>query len=244
MISVRNPAVIPLVLRTRGAVATQNLCALYDQGSRHFNFSSSVYGHSTVKRSLGAAQHYKCCYCEAKFLHSSFGDIDHFRPKGGHRQDETQQLQQPGYYWLAYSIDNLLFTCEACNRSYKRTFFPLSDPASRANSHNSDLGAESPLIINPRVQNPGAYISFRGEYPYAINGNEMGVTTIKVLGLDREYLNEDRREHLLLVKSLWLVARGNIPESGEARRELKRMKSDKAQYAAASRALLEKLQAA
>ena len=57
-------------------------------------------------------------------------------------------------------------------------------------------------LINPSVLNPEDYISFRDEVPYPINGHIYGKTTIAVLGLDREALNETRRSKLSIIKNL------------------------------------------
>ena len=70
-------------------------------------------------------------------------------------------LVQPGYYWLAYEWSNLLFCCRLCNQQFKRNHFPLADPARRARSHRDDIGQEEPLLINPAIEDPAAFLEFR-----------------------------------------------------------------------------------
>jgi uncharacterized protein (TIGR02646 family) len=74
---------------------------------RNFEFKASVYGAKSVKKTLLTAQHGKCAFCESKFEHVAFGDVEHFRPKGGWIQTDGDQLTRPGYYWLAYEWSNL-----------------------------------------------------------------------------------------------------------------------------------------
>ena len=169
----------------RGAAACATVCEAYTRAERPLKFESNIYGAPSVKRALAVAQHFKCAYCESKFLHSSYGDVDHFRPKAAVKQDHDGAEETPAYYWLAYDIENLLFTCEVCNRSHKRTLFPLVDARARARHHRSDLAAEESLIINPRLTDPGQHIGFRAEYPYPINGSRFGETTIRCLGRTR-----------------------------------------------------------
>ena len=58
----------------------------------------------------------KCAYCEAPTSVVAHGDVEHFRPKSL-------------YWWLAYSFDNYLFSCQICNQLYKGDNFPVSAAA-------------------------------------------------------------------------------------------------------------------
>lgn len=193
MIRIVKPAAPPEVLLARGATERATICRLfsrfeadYKSGAKRFSFSSSIYGHKTVKAALSAAQHGKCFLCEAKFEHVAYGDIEHFRPKGGYMQDEHDTLHAPGYYWLAYDWDNLFLSCQICNQQYKKNFFPLRTPSARAASHKADITAEKPLLINPATDDPQRFISFRAEMPYAVRNSRRGRATIRRSGLDRE----------------------------------------------------------
>lgn len=197
----------PEILNTKGKSETLALCAAYecdpqgyDAGKQAFNFDSDIYGHTTVKTTLEEMQHGKCCFCESKIKHIGFGDVEHYRPKAGYKQTTKDKLQKPGYYWLAYSWNNLLFCCERCNRHYKKNHFPLLKSTARARHHGDDIALETPLLINPTLTNPQAHIGFRDEVPYAIS--RYGKTTITVLSLDREDLNERRRTKLAELKVL------------------------------------------
>ena len=182
--------------RSRGPRATQRLKDAYDLGERHFKFDSGIYAAKSVKNVLIKAQYGKCCFCESTFMHIGYGDVEHFRPKGGFRQKESNPLSEPGYYWLAYDWSNLLLSCTLCNQRYKKNLFPLVDPAKRARSHHDNVGDEQPLLINPSEDDPGKHIGFREEIPYAVRGSRRGKATISTLGLDRPELEERRRERL------------------------------------------------
>lgn len=121
-------------------------------------FDSSVYAAKSVKDRLIADQHHKCVYCEQS-ANGDFGCVEHYRPKGGFTDAMDGKLTQPGYYWLAYDWDNLLFSCSKCNTTFKRNFFALKDPATR-NIAGEDIGAEEPLVINPYTCDPGDHIRF------------------------------------------------------------------------------------
>src|SRR5262249_38730812 len=83
VIRIRKPGAAPRILVERGAVLTEELCARVDAGEVLSSdlFKHEVYGAAEVKEVLRAAQHDKCCLCEAKLGHAQPGDVEHFRPK-------------------------------------------------------------------------------------------------------------------------------------------------------------------
>lgn len=54
----------------------------------------------------------KCAYCEANTQVVAHGDVEHFRPKSI-------------YWWLAYTYDNYLYSCQICNQIHKSDNFPI-----------------------------------------------------------------------------------------------------------------------
>ncbi len=165
------------------------------------NFDKRIYGHDSVRDALIEAQHKKCCYCEGKFLANAPGDVEHYRPKAAVRQRKDLPAMKPGYYWLAYTWENLYVCCPICNRSHKRDLFPLRDPDSRAVSHCDDLAKEEPLILDPGGGgDPRDHIYFRQDL--AIGRTSEGTTTIKLLGLNRLDLCDKRREKVEVIRRL------------------------------------------
>jgi uncharacterized protein (TIGR02646 family) len=195
----------PAILQILGVTETQKLITKVEAGEFDFEFLSSIYGHHDVKGSLIDLQNNKCCFCESKIGHISYGDVEHFRPKAGWVQND-EAINKPGYYWLAYDWANLLLSCQKCNQRFKKNYFSLQNPNQRAKSHQSDLSVEMPVIVHPVDENPEDFICFKDEIPVGIDKHGRGSKTIERLGLDRELLNEQRRERLMLIKDIYNLA--------------------------------------
>jgi len=211
VIKVDRPTTIPPVLRTRGAKLRRTHCRAYlrdpkayQTGAKTFAFDRDVYGHAQVKEQLRRAQHDKCAFCEAKVTHVAYGDVEHFRPKAGFRQRAKDALGRPGYYWLAYTWENLLFACQICNQRHKQNAFPLQNPAKRARTHQDPLPDEKPTFVDPAAEDPAPLISFREEVPFG--KNRRGTATIKALGLERAPLKERRKDLLDALRANFVIA--------------------------------------
>jgi len=100
----------------------------------------------SVQKKLNEIYHLKCAYCEQKLLDAP-KHIEHYRPK------DT-------YYWLAYSWDNLLLCCGACNSAKGKRFAtqepavvygnePFSEIHTLSDSYDT---VEKPKIINPEKE--------------------------------------------------------------------------------------------
>ncbi|HEY6328509.1 MAG TPA: hypothetical protein VI756_04160 [Blastocatellia bacterium] len=251
MIRIIKPATAPKILNEQGRRKTAALKAnhtkypeQYESGARLFTFDGKIYGHESVKEALIAAQHDKCCFCESKITHISYGDVEHFRPKAGHCQDAGDDLRRPGYYWLAYSWENLFLSCQLCNQRYKKNVFPLIDPRSRALSHNHDLTLEQPLFIDPGNEDPEQFISFREEIPFPIDDNTRGQAAIEHLGLKRPKLAEVRYDHYQKLKMVYelLLLVEDAPEYAETIRDAKSILAEavepSAEFAAMARSAI------
>lgn len=258
MIRIDKPATPPAVLASRGLRAIEEFCRAFDanpddyrDGRRTFEFDSGIYGHSSVKTALSAAQHGKCAFCESKVRHIAYGDVEHFRPKAASQQGSAQPLIRPGYYWLAYDWGNLLFCCQICNQRYKRNLFPLREPARRARSHHDAIAGEKPLLVNPAASDPARAITFRGEYAVPGRRHQHGAASIEALGLNRAELIDRRREWLNVIALLrsnraLLAAAGGTNPARDIRDQLARIDAEllrctqpPAEFAALVRAALE-----
>lgn len=103
-----------------------------------------------VRGVLYAAQGRVCGFCGCDLPRNDRGDVEHFRPKDSVRGEPPNG----GYWWLAYEFSNYLLSCQICNRSLKRTKFPLLDETKRVSFDSRHLiDAESPLLAHPG-QNP------------------------------------------------------------------------------------------
>jgi uncharacterized protein (TIGR02646 family) len=247
MIRLRRPAGVPPILAQEGAAQTGELRRQYDanraayqDGTARFTFDSAIYGHHSVKDTLKEMQHRKCCFCEAFVPHISSGDVEHHRPKAAFCQQDGDALERPGYYWLAYDWENLLFCCEMCNRRHKRNLFPLADPAARVRDPRQSVAQESPLFVNPAAEDPAQFISFHEEMPFAVAGNQRGAVTIASLGLAREELSDDRLRKLETARILinLAVSQPHTPLGIQARAWVQQARGDEGQYAGMLRAEL------
>ncbi len=128
----------------------------------------SIYKANDVRCQLVIDQHYKCAYCECS-LSLKYHDVEHYRPKSL-------------YYWLGHEWENLMYSCERCNRSYKKSQFPLAQGSVRARSPQDDLNLEHPLIVNPTTDEPSVHIKFN-KY-MAVGVTPEGEKTIEVFHLN------------------------------------------------------------
>lgn len=138
----------------------------------------SVYKADDVRDQLIEDQHYKCAYCESRITRE-YNDVEHYRPKSV-------------YYWLGHDWNNFLYSCDLCNRTYKKTNFPLKNEANRVTFPGS-LDIEEPLIINPAFEEPATHIRFNR---YMLVGvTDEGKKTIDLFQLnDRPVLVNDRAQ--------------------------------------------------
>lgn len=171
---------------------------------------SKDYGYTQFKARLRVAQGPKCCYCEKPI---DSGAIEHFRPKEAYKVAKGNPLVRPGYYWLAYYWENMLVSCDECNKSERKgNLFPLLN-GYRAQSHRDDYRNELPVLINPAEEDPSIFISFNLDTPIAVNNNFRGEQTIEILGLDQRYdLVSGRKERLRLYKAMKLIAERPSPD--------------------------------
>lgn len=188
----------PAVLIERGSEATAELCSQVDNGATDLTFKPAIYNGDGVKSQLLSDQHDKCAFCESK-RGRDFGAVEHYRPKGGWNLpgESPRDLHKPGYYWLAYAWENMLYSCSVCNTCYKKNLFPLQEENTRDIEHR-DISHEEPLIINPYEEDPTQYLVFHENFILARQTDDTiaqkGQMTIDCLGLDSDELNELRFE--------------------------------------------------
>ena len=179
----------------RASDATQRAVEQFKKGEKPIKFSQGIW--KDLKWHLFELFNGKCAYCESKVLHIDHGSVEHFRPKGKVDEDPAH----PGYFWLAYSIKNLLPTCTHCNEAPgKLTHFPVVGSHSR---HYHGWAMEQPLLLNPYNSSidPYEHLEFTdiGKVePRA--GSEMGEQSRKWYRLNRNGLSDKRQAALAQVK--------------------------------------------
>lgn len=174
------------------------------------NFSDLYKAQKSVFTSLDKNFFGKCAYCESLITTSQPGDIEHFRPKGNVTDSERKpiiisdqegnQLPHPGYYWLAYSLSNLLLSCIDCNRPSKgnsggikvgkwEQFPVVGIYATNPGEENEEL----PLLINPIDENPEDHLEI-DNLGIIHAKNDRGEKCIEIFGLNlRMSLIQERK---------------------------------------------------
>ncbi len=226
MIQVKKSKKIPIVLSGKGKTKIKEMCDAYianpgvyskaynkKTNPFKFEFDGNIYGPSEVKKQLKEDQLNKCCFCENKdFDDIAHGDVEHFRPKSAFVRDEKNKgFLRPGYYWMAYEWSNLFFSCQICNQSFKRNYFPITDEKKRAKCHTDKLeSVRITLLIDPGKEDPEKHIGFRDEIPF--HKTLKGELSIKYFGIDRDKLNEKRRKHLEEVRRNIVLAQIKVSD--------------------------------
>ena len=210
-----------------------------EHGKKIPDIQSTIYAPTEIKKKYfvtpGAPFYGKCAYCEAKIRGTHPGDIDHFRPKlrvtdakdnvvylkdkdGNLKQNaDGKPILHPGYFWLAYDWQNLLPSCEECNRPTtedapggtakkikrgKRNRFPVR---SRHAQTPEEVANEVPLLIHPVFDNPRDYLDVdpKTGVIFSKNQSDRGQSCLDVLKLnEREDLVKARKRICRLVKGL------------------------------------------
>lgn len=160
--------------------------------------SDDIKGYRVVAGDLWRAHRYKCCYCEHKIA-QAYNDVEHHRPKASAKR-HPGSAETHGYWWLAFTWENLLFACPSCNRTGKNDLFPLAAGSVALAPGRPPPGREIPLLIDPSVENGVEHIELvfsvmasslkaRGAgrkhwWPRARAGSDKGDWTIRVCRLD------------------------------------------------------------
>ena len=110
----------------------------------------------------------KCSICENTINKND--DIEHFRPKNY-------------YWWLAYDYKNYTIYCDLCNRTYKKTEFPLFTNFKVEFENRAEIENEKPLIFNPTTDNPKEL--FELEFvKFTQSGHKLKIKALSTLSSD------------------------------------------------------------
>ena len=197
-----------------------------------FNQQKNLQIWTEAKTNLKLESHNKCAYCEAPTAAVTFGDVEHFRPKGT-------------YWWLAFCYDNYAYACQMCNQAFKGDKFeirgakistPVPLPAARpvkavrdqlaaklcpdpATSTKTSLRAlwkgEKASLPHPYLELPESLLAWRVDEinqevaVVPVPGSSASLVAVKacekMLGLNREELKRMRFPQYDRVFSLALV---------------------------------------
>lgn len=151
-------------------------------------FKFKEYNQRPVKLALAAIFGGKCAYCERDIRAGADDEIEHYRPKAA-----VEGEVHTGYWWLAHSWSNMLYSCKACNQRRrvivlddyvtpeeferlmnkapatshgKQNYFPVA--GIRAMHRKDDLAAEQPFLIDPTVTDPALHLDWSHDGPQSM----------------------------------------------------------------------------
>jgi uncharacterized protein (TIGR02646 family) len=241
------------------------------------NFDFKIYSDPEVKAALEALFHGKCAYCESSYAATQPVDVEHYRPKGGIATDQGETGK--GYWWLASDWDNLLPSCIDCNRARKQKIwdgsemktgkaerFPLADESRRARNEGEEVH-ETPLLLNPCIDEPSDYLVFVDTNDHSIVRPlvidqatleyRRAHQSIDIYGLNRDGLVRQRTAQLKIVKAsvhrlqrlISVLDREGDAQSREVLKQLiadeldalKKYEAEHHHYTATARAVIEPL---
>ncbi|HEX3526804.1 MAG TPA: hypothetical protein VH988_07035 [Thermoanaerobaculia bacterium] len=191
--------------KARADAETQRaLVACAQKKGKAYKPRRGLWGIKKLKEHLESLFRRKCAYCEARFGSVSWGDVEHYRPK----KRVAEAPGHEGYYWLAYSLENLLLSCNKCNREGgKLDQFPVENKHARTPEEMLG-GTEKPLLLCPYDEaeeaDPRKHLRFltrsEGELWGHVEGlTDRGKATIRVCNLERKELVDDRRQAQVMV---------------------------------------------
>lgn len=155
------------------------------------------YRQKDVKEALEKMYANHCCYCESIIGVSTYGRIEHLKPKS-----------LPQFYKDTFEWDNLHWCCEICNTSYKKAKwdfeYPILDPSSDQIDGHLKLNLQTGI--------------------YEEIGEDLRAkTTIEHTGMNRETLVKARRKMIQRILKNYKVYRqcGKGADYLEGLKELK-----------------------
>lgn len=222
------PTCPPVLESNKVNAARKALARKVSRGKRLNNadFKGKRYWGET-KQVLQQYQNGKCCFCERQRDANAEADVEHFRPK----LEVTENLNHPGYWWLAYEWSNLLFSCKKCNSGYKKNHFPLVDETTRVAKKGNDLSMERPMLINPSLEDPADFIDYDWDsdpgkvFLVGKDPENRGSETFRILGLVvRDDLYKGRMHTVLSLKMVDQILHAYSPQHSLYQQAIQKLK--------------------
>lgn len=164
----------PDSLRNNSEMWTKELLAEIDRVGSYTKVDDSFknkYRQKDVQSALEKMYRKHCCYCESIVGTSTYGRIEHLKPKS-----------LPDFYKYTFDWENMHWCCEICNTSYKKAKWNFQHPILDPSKEQIDIFLKLNLVT--------------GEYE-AIEGDKRAETTIKHTGMNRETLTKARRRIII-----------------------------------------------
>lgn len=205
----------PNILKNNKAKWTKNLLAEIKKQGSYTKVDSKFknkYNQDEVKKSLKQMYHSKCCYCENNFVASSYGHIEHLKPKAN-----------SNFHHLSFEWDNLHWSCQICNMK------------------KGEKWDDDNPIIDPTVDEPQEHIEISSITGKIVSKSDRGRTTIDHVGLNREELVEARKRiiyELNEIKQL-VLSTESVVDDKLFRRLVENLVSDESAFSTLMRSYLD-----
>ena len=170
-----------------------------DRAQETFVFDDGLLSSPEVRTALWDACTGKCVYCETPLTERTML-VDRYRPSSGALALDGS-LSPDHYWWLAYAWENMYPSCAEC-QSFKGARFPVRGERAPVGTTGDALRDESPLLLEPRHDDPEQHLVFAEDGSVASTTVE-GSATIGILGLNRAQLVAARAEALLELRDEW-----------------------------------------
>ncbi|MGZ8910749.1 MAG: hypothetical protein ACXW09_12255 [Methylococcaceae bacterium] len=125
-----------------------------------------------IKQELAKLFNFKCWYTESPQQGTDV-DVDHYRPKKRVAEVSTTANTHPGYWWLAFKLENYRYSCIVANRRHrdvetdktggKADHFPILNEQNRAWTPACDCDEEQPMLLDPCKAADVALITFKDD---------------------------------------------------------------------------------
>lgn len=201
----------------------------------------------------------KCWYTETKFG-GDYQEVEHFRPKKETKDIDGNPINgHPGYYWLAFNINNYRL-CKRRPNAKKGTYFPIRNENLRAKDELWAWKDELPLFLDPTDDEDCILLSFNDDgKPVPSEGLASSDIdrvnfTIEKYYLDERVLNKRRAETWSTCRELYYKylnsaklasagVNGSITDAAQAKKDLQTLKGmlrENKEFAAVARQSLVK----
>jgi len=218
---------------------------------------------SSLKRTFIKQFGAKCWYTECPQIGTDF-DVDHYWPKGRVKDASGTVVkntggQHPGYWWMAFDINNYRYSCIYANRGRddggKVDYFPISDETKRSWNSVDTSDYNFHQILDPCCLDDVKLLSFEVDSGITVSavsedsdplGFEKVKLSKKLLNLDHDTITPNRlriiKDTKLIIGLLKLTYRltpaeldaEELDEVVEAKKRLIELCDRKSQFSAAA----------
>lgn len=154
---------------------------------------------------LHDAQRQRCAWCGGSII-NQHSHVDHIAPKSSWSRllsvgvdsgrgvakrgtRKTEMLSTTGFWWLAYTWDNWVMSCQLCNE-WKSDLYPVAEHDPGVPDPARPL---TPLLLDPYRDDPDEHLDY-DELGEVFGRTARGRATIDTCGLHRQTLAGERRE--------------------------------------------------